>query len=54
MTRNRTSLRANDSQVGSPGSSEDESDANKSPISLKAPTRGRKENRSTGDIDTEV
>ena len=51
MTRNRTSLRASDSQRGSPGSSEaDDDDPNRSPLSEKGSVaRGRKMNRSEND-----
>jgi hypothetical protein len=53
MTRNRTSLRAQDSNPGSPGASSEEEDdeSNKSPITLKTPARGRKESRAGADIE---
>lgn len=48
MMRNRTSLRESNSQAPSSGSS-DEEDGNKTPISEKGSSRGRKTNRSAND-----
>ena len=54
MRGNRTSLRDQESQPGSPGASsdEDDSDGNKSPVSIK--DRGRKENRASNEETTKA
>ena len=49
MTRNRSSLRGSSSQINSPGSSEEEEDDRKSPLSEKGSRRGRKTNRTEED-----